>query len=74
VIKKPVFLHDEARSSLHRPHRVRLEARAQSARHGAQHDCATPRMTFFRLPGNADNIWVSDAFDFFAIAESEASA
>jgi hypothetical protein len=53
---------------------VRLEESAQSARHGAQHDCATPRATFFRLPGNVDNIWVSDAFDFFAIAESEASA
>src|SRR4030095_7075369 len=69
VIKKPVFLHHEARSSPHRHHLARLEESAQSARHVAQHDCATLRAKFFRLLENAHNIWVSDAFDFCAIAE-----
>ena len=74
VIKKPVFLHYEAHSSPHRHHPVRLAARAQSARHVARRDCATPRAKFFRLLENADYIWVFSAFDFCAIAESKASA
>ena len=74
VIKKPVFLHHGARSSPRRPHLARLEESAQSTRHVARHDCATLRAKFFRLLENADYIWVFGAFDFCAIAESEASA
>jgi hypothetical protein len=67
-------LHHGARSSPRRPHLARLEESAQSTRHVAQHDCATLRAKFFRLLENADYIWVFGAFDFCAIAESEASA
>jgi hypothetical protein len=74
VIKKPVFLQHEARSSPHRHRLARLEESAQSARHVAQHDCATLRAKFFRLLENAHNIGVSDAFDFCAIAEGKAGA
>src|SRR5215471_11554021 len=74
AIKKPVFLHYEARSRPHRHHPARLAARAQNARYVARRDCATLRTKFFRPLENADYIWVFDAFDFCAIAESEASA
>ena len=74
VIKKPVFLQHQARLSPRRHHRVRLEERAQTARHAAQHDRATPREKFFRTLKNPHNIWLSDAFDVCAIAESAASA
>jgi hypothetical protein len=74
VIKKPVFLQHQARLSPRRHHLVRLEERAQTARHAAQHDRATPREKFFRMLENPHNIWLSDAFDVCAIAESAASA
>ena len=74
VIKKPVFLQHQARLSPRRHHRVRLEERAQTARHAAQHDRATPREKFFRTLKNPHNTWLSDAFDVCAIAESAASA
>jgi hypothetical protein len=53
---------------------LRLAERAQRAQHRAPRDCATSRAKFFRLLGNIDNIWVSEAFDFRAIAETGASA